>query len=127
MNAQYQQATKFNAEVPPVLWPQPEYPWPTIHIDFTGPINRTTYLVVVDVFSKWSEVLSIVPPTTIKTPQLLTEIYRDRSPDVIVSDSSWQFISSQFQEFCRRLVTKYFRSSPYHPVEWPSRKVCRHV
>ncbi|CAH8633242.1 unnamed protein product [Schistosoma bovis] len=113
---QCQQAVKCNAKILPVPWPQPEYPWSRIHVDFAGPINGITYLVVVDAFSKWPEINPIIPPTTTKTIQILTEIFsRNGIPDAIVSDNGSQFTSSQFQSFCQRLAIKHLRSPPYHP------------
>ncbi|CAH8666328.1 unnamed protein product [Schistosoma bovis] len=113
---QCQQAAKCNAKILPVPWPQPEYPWSRIHVDFAGPINGITYLVVVDAFSKWPEIVPVMPPTTTQTMQLLTEMFsRNGLPDIIVSDNGSQFTSSQFQEFCKRLSIKHFRSPPYHP------------
>ncbi|CAH8585253.1 unnamed protein product [Schistosoma margrebowiei] len=113
---QCQQAAKCNAKILPVPWPQPEYPWSRIHVDFAGPINGITYLVVVDAFSKWPEIVPVIPPTTTQTIQLLTEMFsRNGLPDIIVSDNGSQFTSSQFQEFCKRLSIKHFRSPPYHP------------
>ncbi|CAH8561864.1 unnamed protein product [Schistosoma margrebowiei] len=114
--AQCQQAAKCNAKLLPVPWPQPEYPWSRIHVDFAGPINGITYLVVVDAFSKWPEIVPVMPPTTTQTIKLLTEMFsRNGLPDIIVSDNGSQFSSSQFQEFCKRLSIKHFRSPPYHP------------
>ncbi|CAH8528184.1 unnamed protein product [Schistosoma rodhaini] len=114
--AQCQQAAKFNAKVPPVPWPQPEHPWSRIHVDFAGPINGTTYLVVVDAFSKWPEIVPVNPPTTTQTLKHLTELFaRNGLPEVIVSDNGSQFTSAQFQEFCRRLTIRHLRAPPYHP------------
>ncbi|KAH9581803.1 hypothetical protein MS3_00008831 [Schistosoma haematobium] len=111
-----QQAAKMNAKVPPVSWPQPDHPWSRIHVDFAGPINGTMYLVVVDALSKWPEINPIIPPTTTKTIQILTEIFsRNGIPDAVVSDNGSQFTSSQFQSFCQRLAIKHLRSPPYHP------------
>nr|CAX83703.1 Gag-Pol polyprotein [Schistosoma japonicum] len=113
---QCQQAAKFNAKAPPIAWPQPENAWSRIHIDFAGPVNGVTYLVVVDAFSKWPEIFPVVPPSTTKTLQILSEIFsRNGLPDMIVSDNGSQFTSSQFQEFCRRLGIIHYRFPPYHP------------
>lgn len=93
-------AAKFNAKVPPVPCPQVEYPWPTIHVDFADSRNRTIYLAVADTFSEWPEIVHITPPMTTETKNLWTEIFdRNKSPDVIVSDSGSQFTSTGFQEF----------------------------
>ncbi|CAH8575264.1 unnamed protein product [Schistosoma guineensis] len=113
---QCQQAAKCNAKILPVPWPQPEYAWSRIHVNFAGPNNGITYLVVVDAFSKWPEIVPVMPPTTTQTMQLLTEMFsRNGLSDIIVSDNGSQFTSSQFQEFCKRLSIKHFRSPPYHP------------
>ncbi|CAH8452171.1 unnamed protein product [Schistosoma rodhaini] len=114
--AQCQQAAKSNAKVPPVPWPQPEHPWSRIHIDFAGPVNGTTYLIVVDAFSKWPEIVPVTPPTTTQTLKHLTELFaRNGLPEVIVSDNGSQFASAQFQEFCKRLTIRHLRAPPYHP------------
>ena len=38
-------------------WDWPEEPWQRIHIDFAGPFENHTFLVVVDAHSKWPEVV----------------------------------------------------------------------
>ncbi|PIO70633.1 hypothetical protein TELCIR_07511 [Teladorsagia circumcincta] len=38
-------------------WPRPNSPWSRIHIDFAGPHEGISYLVIVDAFSKWPEVI----------------------------------------------------------------------
>ena len=39
-------------------WPWPEKAWDRIHIDFLGPFHGDMYLVVVDAYSKWPEVIN---------------------------------------------------------------------
>ncbi|CAG9131885.1 unnamed protein product [Plutella xylostella] len=41
--------------VPLAPWPHPPAPWHRVHLDFLGPINNKTYLVIVDAYSKWVE------------------------------------------------------------------------
>lgn len=102
--------------MPPVPCPQVEYPWSTIPVDFADPRNRTIYLVVVDTFSEWPEIVHITPPMTTETKHLLTEIFdRNKSPDVIVSDNGSWFTSTGFQDFYQHLTIKQFLSPPYHP------------
>lgn len=47
----------------------------TALILLAGPIGGTTYLVVVDAFSKWPEIPPIMPPMTTETTQHLTGIF----------------------------------------------------
>ena len=42
---------KFNS------WPEINCTWSCLHIDFTGPLNNSYYLIIVDSFSKWLEIL----------------------------------------------------------------------
>ncbi|XP_064470141.1 uncharacterized protein K02A2.6-like [Ornithodoros turicata] len=48
---------------PPPLWTRPTEPWKTIHIDFAGPVDGRTYLLVVDAYTKWLEVRRMTSTT----------------------------------------------------------------
>ena len=114
--AQCQQAAKNPCKLPPIPWPETKQPWSRIHIDFAGPVNGVTYLVLVDAFSKWPEVIPITPPSTSKTINILSQVFSQHGlPDTIVSDNGSQFISSQFQDFCRQNAINHIFSPPYHP------------
>ncbi|BHF81926.1 hypothetical protein SprV_0802506100 [Sparganum proliferum] len=43
-----QQAAKMPPRQPPVPWEPPERPWSRVHIDFAGPLNGVSYLILVD-------------------------------------------------------------------------------
>ena len=114
--AQCQQAAKNPCKLPPIPWPETKQPWSRIHIDFAGPVNGVTYLVLVDAFSKWPEVIPITPPSTSKTINILSQVFSQHGlPDTIVSDNGSQFTSSQFQDFCRKNAINHMFSPPYHP------------
>ena len=34
----------------------PEWPWSRLHVDYVGPLQGHTFLVLVDAYSKWMEV-----------------------------------------------------------------------
>lgn len=38
-------------------WESPKGPWSRIHIDFAGPVQGQTFLIIVDAYSKWLEVI----------------------------------------------------------------------
>ena len=56
-------------------WLKTERPWSRIHIDFTGPIDKFYYLVVVDSYSKWPEVFQMKRPTSTNTVNRLHEMF----------------------------------------------------
>ncbi|KER22812.1 hypothetical protein T265_09181 [Opisthorchis viverrini] len=109
-------AAKNPPRLPPAAWPRPERPWCRVHIDYAGPINGVTYLILIDVFSKWPEVVPVIPPTTTNTIRALSQLFSQHSlPETLESDNGSQFCSSCFQEFCRENAITHFRSPPYHP------------
>ena len=66
------------AKAPPTMfgsWPKPDRAWSRVHLDFAGPLERFYYLILVDSFSKWPEVLKCKKPTT--------EVYNIFSPRTV--------------------------------------------
>ena len=51
-------------------WNVPTEPWQRIHIDYAGPFEGSSWLVVVDAFSKWIEIKSQRSTTTSGTVKL---------------------------------------------------------
>ncbi|CAS01079.1 Protein CBG26654 [Caenorhabditis briggsae] len=97
-------------------WPTASIPLERIHIDYAGPIDGTYYLVFVDAFSKWPEILPTRTITASRTIELLTPIFaRYGNPQTLVSDNGTQFVSSTFQQFCASRGIKHLRSPPFHP------------
>ena len=109
------------AKMPPK---QPLRPWPTpgsvfgrIHIDFAGPCSDgNTYLVIVDAYSKWPEVIRMSSTTTSLTIQALQKIMdRYGYPLELVSDNGTQFTSKDFSDFCTKNKIKHSLTPAYHP------------
>ena len=97
-------------------WPKPTKPWSRIHVDYAGPVSGEYYLVVVDAYSKWPEVLPVRNPTTSQTVAELRQLFaRFGSPEILVSDNGTQFTSGCFEEFCRQQGIVHLRSPPFHP------------
>ncbi|XGW17401.1 hypothetical protein V3C99_002198 [Haemonchus contortus] len=97
-------------------WPRPDSPWTGIHIDFAGPHEGISYLVIVDAFSKWPEVIPMTSTTTTATLRELNRLFAQFGfPHVIVSDNGTQFTSAEFQNFCRHRGIEHVRSPPFHP------------
>ncbi|XP_055620280.1 uncharacterized protein K02A2.6-like [Toxorhynchites rutilus septentrionalis] len=109
-------AAKSPPHAQPQPWPRAEGPWQRLHIDFAGPVDGEYYLVVVDSFSKWPEILQTRYPTTSTTTTFLRECFaRFGIPTVIVSDNGSQFTSAEFRDFCEEFGIVHFRTAPYHP------------
>ena len=105
---------------PPVAplhpWCWPTRPWQRIHVDFAGPLLGRSYLIVVDVYSKWPEVVEMRSTTTSATIRELRRMFASHGlPEQLVSDNGPQFTSSEFAISLRKNGVKHIRSAPYHP------------
>ena len=90
---------------PPVAplypWQWPTRPWSRIHIDFAGPMDNLTFLVIIDAHSKWIEVIKMNSTTATATIQVLRTTFACYGlPESIVTDNGPQFTASEFAQFC---------------------------
>ena len=98
-------------------WETPSGPWQRVHIDFAGPVHGHMYLVIVDAYSKWPEVIKMTSTTSEKTIDVLRSVFaRFGVPEQLVSDNGPQFTSEEFQHFMKHLGIKHRRGAPYHPA-----------
>jgi hypothetical protein len=83
-------------------WTFPSKPWSRVHIDYAGPVGGYMYLVVVDAYSKYPEVVKMTTTTSDATIRELREIFsRHGLCEVLVSDNGPQFVSREFEDFCK--------------------------
>ena len=89
-------------------------PWVKIGIDLFECDNKT-YLVTVDYYSGWFEcdVMSSTMSSSIIC-KLKPHFARYGIPQVIMSDNGRQFVSAEFERFCREWGIEHVTSSPYH-------------
>ncbi|XP_056135203.1 uncharacterized protein K02A2.6-like, partial [Lampris incognitus] len=102
------------AQLHPWEWTTKKWSW--LHIDFAGPFQGKTFLIIVDSHSKWLEVAvvsSMSSSAAISTLRLLFATHG--LPDVIVSDNGEAFTSEEFKEFARRNGIRAVTTAPYHP------------
>ncbi|XP_064483069.1 uncharacterized protein K02A2.6-like [Ornithodoros turicata] len=98
-------------------WEIPNGPWKRVHLDFAGPFQDKMFLVVVDAFSKWPEVIVMSSTTASHTVDVLRTIFaRNGIPERIVTDNGPQFTSSVFMEFMRNNGIQHSLTAPYHPA-----------
>ena len=53
-------------------WQPCTAPWERIHIDFAGPFQNSMFLIVIDAYSKWPEVVPMQSTTSTKTIERLS-------------------------------------------------------
>ena len=98
-------------------WAWPQKPWQRIHINFAGPVFGKTYLLMIDANSKWPEIWEISQTISAQTINILRQVFSIFGlPEQIVSDNGTQFMSEEFNVFCRKNGIKHIRSVPYHPA-----------
>ena len=102
------------APLHPWIWPM--RPWQRIHIDFAGPMNGQSFLIVVDSHSKWPEVIEMKSTTATATIKELRRLFAMYGlPEQLVSDNGPQFTSADFAGFMKANGIKHIRCAPYHP------------
>ena len=74
------------------------------------------FLIVIDAYSKWMEVVPVKSATSQATIDKLRSIFVTHGlPEMLVSDNGTAFASAEFQEFTSRNAIRHIFVSPYHP------------
>ena len=98
------------------LWKWPVKPWERIHIDFFKK-DKSTFLIVVDAYSKWLGVIPMTSTTSLRTIEVLCSLFaRYGLPEEVVSDNGLQLVSEEFSQFMKQNGVKFTRVPPYHPA-----------
>ena len=88
-----------------------------IHLDYTGPVNGKSFLIVTDSFSKWPEVAVISKTDAETTVEKVREwVASFGLPDTMYRDNSRQFTPEAFVNFCKNNRIRCKTSPPYHPA-----------
>ena len=112
---------KMTQTAPPRLkhnaWAWPTKAWSRVHIDFLQ-IKDDHYLVMVDAYSKWPEVIYMRRNTTAeKTIEAMRTVFaRLGICEEIVSDNGPPFGSADFKDFLRQNGIRHVLCAPYHPA-----------
>ena len=97
------------------LWRKTVQLWQRIHVDFAGLFDNQYYLIVVDSYTKWLEVLKCKRTTTNCTIGFLHELFaRFGVVDCVVTDNATQFTSNEFKQFCDTYQVKHITTLQYH-------------
>ena len=74
----------------------------TMDLDHAGPFLGKIFLVIIDSYSKWLEVVPVSSADTLQTVTVLRRVFSTHGiPEMIVSDNGAAFTSSEFEEFTK--------------------------
>jgi transposase InsO family protein len=93
-----------------------EFPFQILHMDLAT-YSGKQFLIILDQFSGWPIVRNLGKEATTSTvTQFLLQVFENFGiPEMIFSDGGPQFISKEFEDFCREWMIQNDTSSPYHP------------
>lgn len=100
---------------PLMTTPLPDYPWQVLGSDLFQ-VKGDHYLLVVDYFSRYPEVVKLTSTTSAAVITALKAIFsRHGIPEVIRSDNGPQYASQEFLEFSNSYGFHLLTSSPRYP------------
>ncbi|XP_065287615.1 uncharacterized protein [Dermacentor albipictus] len=111
---EHQRASRHVESTP---WPFSQRPSSRLHVDFGGHFKSHYFLVLVDAFSKWEEVLPATTPSAGATIAALPQVFAAQGfPDIIVSDNGPAFPSAEYLTWLTKNEIRRMMVPPYHPA-----------
>lgn len=127
--ARYCEPCQLNQDTPSNIklasWPETEYFFERIHIDFYE-YNDLTYLITVDTYSRWIDIQKMSNTKAEKVIDTLRTMFTYFGlPKSMVSDNGPPFDSKAIVTFCKNNKINKLNSPPYHPPSngWAERAV----
>ena len=86
-------------------WENVSKPWTRLHIDFAGPFLNKMFLIVVDSFSKWLDVIPLASASATLTIETLRVLFATHGlPEICVSDNATCFKCEEFGSFMKKIT-----------------------
>ena len=74
------------------------------------------FSLIIDAHSKWLDIHCVNSATSSVTKDKMRSTFASHGlPDIVVSDSGSNFVSSEFKSFLQKNGIKHITSAPYHP------------
>ena len=100
---------------PLLCTPLPDYPWQVVGTDLFE-LKGMQYLLVIDYFSRYPEVIKMSSTTSKSTIAALKSVFsRHGIPEVVRSDNGPQYNSQEFTSFTEVYNFRHVTSSPLYP------------
>ena len=100
---------------PLLTTPLPDYPWQMVGTDLFE-LKRVHYVIIVDYFSRYPEVLKLTSTTSSAVIAALQVVFsRYGIPEVVRSDNGPQYASQEFAQFAQSYGFQHICSSPKFP------------
>ena len=112
--------SKHGKSMPKVMdhpWVRSTKPMQRVHIDYAGEFQGNHWLLIVDSYSKWPEVIKLGHNTTAEaTIKALRKSFCSSGiPNIVVSDNGTQFTSDKFENFMKSNRIKHILCPTYSP------------
>ena len=103
------------SETPLHPWKYASQPMQRVHVDFAD-FKGWSYLIMIDNYSKWLEVIPVRSITSEKIIEKIRNIFASTGlPGELVSDNGPQLHSVEFREFLTSNGITQTLTPPYHP------------
>ena len=100
---------------PMIVSQLPDYPWQKVGSDLFE-FNGHSYIVLVDYFSRFLEVIKLTATTTSAIISIMKAVFsRHGIPELLISDNGPQYQSHEMKQFSQAYGFVHVTSSPHYP------------
>ncbi|XP_065314401.1 uncharacterized protein LOC135923529 isoform X2 [Gordionus sp. m RMFG-2023] len=106
----------FLSHEPEIIWPSTKMVGERVHLNLIGPFLDKIWLIAIDSYSRWPEVVGISSTDSQAIINALRDIFVNLGyPKTLVTDDGPRFKSVEFLEYCIRHGIKHLPTSSHSP------------